>query len=144
MSKPDEPEKKCEWITDSKTGDLVMECFDGYEGARVPKQAFESNSGQPSSKQAFVVDTMKKNIERSLQCKLGDDCCSSGELSETREVDASSLLCYCFGITWQDYFDDPAVKQYVIEQTKNGNCECASQNPSGQCCLKDFPKNWPR
>ena len=51
-----------------------------------------------------------------------------------------SLLCYCFGISFSDAENNPAIKQFVIEKTKNNICACESQNPSGKCCLKDFPK----
>jgi hypothetical protein len=51
-----------------------------------------------------------------------------------------ALLCYCFNVTKQDYLSDASVKDFVIEQTKNGNCACETRNPSGRCCLKDFPR----
>ncbi len=54
--------------------------------------------------------------------------------------DADALLCYCFGISHQHYKDDPSVKQFVIEQTRLSNCACETRNPSGRCCLKDFPR----
>jgi hypothetical protein len=28
----------------------------------------------------------------------------------------------------------------VMAQTKAGLCSCDTSNPSGRCCLKDFPK----
>jgi hypothetical protein len=31
----------------------------------------------------------------------------------------------------------------VIEQTRLHNCACDVRNPSGRCCLKDFPKAEP-
>ena len=51
-----------------------------------------------------------------------------------------SLLCYCYGISWADFKENPSVKDFVIEQTKLGLCSCDTSNPSGKCCLKDFPK----
>ena len=50
------------------------------------------------------------------------------------------LLCYCFGVTLADYLADPGVRDFVLAQTKAGVCACASRNPSGRCCLADFPK----
>ena len=50
-------------------------------------------------------------------------------------------LCYCFDVTAQDtetYRDEP--RAFVIEQTRNGSCDCEIRNPAGRCCLKDFPK----
>jgi hypothetical protein len=50
-------------------------------------------------------------------------------------------LCYCFGITHADLDSSTAeqLRRYVIEQTRAGRCACEVRNPSGQCCLKDFP-----
>lgn len=52
-----------------------------------------------------------------------------------------SLLCYCFGVSRADFRNDPATKDYVIVQTKAGLCSCDTSNPSGRCCLKDFPSS---
>ncbi len=54
--------------------------------------------------------------------------------------DDRALSCYCFGVTHQQA-RDPGIKQFVVEQTKKKNCACDIRNPSGRCCLKDFPKN---
>lgn len=50
-----------------------------------------------------------------------------------------ALICHCFGISMQDASSNPAIKDFVIQQTKQGNCSCETSNPSGRCCLKDFP-----
>jgi hypothetical protein len=39
-----------------------------------------------------------------------------------------------------DYLDNPGTREFVVEQTKLKHCACEVQNPSGKCCLKDFPK----
>lgn len=49
-----------------------------------------------------------------------------------------TLRCYCFGITKAEA-TDKNVKAFVIRQTKAGMCACETANPSGKCCLKDFP-----
>jgi len=49
-------------------------------------------------------------------------------------------ICYCFGVTQRDAENDPAAKVFVIQQTGEGGCACEIRNPSGRCCLKDFPK----
>jgi hypothetical protein len=54
--------------------------------------------------------------------------------------DKDRLLCYCFGVTQGDAEADPAAREFVKQQTKLGVCACDSRNPSGRCCLKDFPK----
>ena len=49
------------------------------------------------------------------------------------------MLCYCFGVSLQDAKNNPAIKAFVMQHTKQGNCACEARNPSGRCCLKDFP-----
>ncbi|MCU7929420.1 MAG: hypothetical protein KZQ90_01380 [Candidatus Thiodiazotropha sp. (ex Codakia rugifera)] len=50
-----------------------------------------------------------------------------------------SLICYCFGISYKKASTKPELKQFVIDKTKNNLCACEVKNPSGQCCLKNFP-----
>ncbi|MCU7940857.1 MAG: hypothetical protein KZQ74_00920 [gamma proteobacterium symbiont of Bathyaustriella thionipta] len=57
-----------------------------------------------------------------------------------KEKKKDSLLCYCFGISFSDAQQNPEIKQFVFEQTKRNVCACETHNPSGRCCLKDFPK----
>ena len=51
-----------------------------------------------------------------------------------------SPVCYCFGVNRQEAATNSAAKAFVIENTKNHTCACEVRNPSGKCCLKDFPK----
>ncbi|MDH5484932.1 MAG: hypothetical protein OEY43_06800 [Gammaproteobacteria bacterium] len=51
-----------------------------------------------------------------------------------------AVICYCFGVSKSDAMNNPVANAFVIEQTKQGVCACATRNPSGRCCLKDFPK----
>ena len=51
-----------------------------------------------------------------------------------------SLLCYCFHVTRANVESHPEIRNFLIEQTRAGNCSCDTANPSGRCCLKDFPK----
>lgn len=57
---------------------------------------------------------------------------------KTRSVDAT--ICYCFGVTKYQALRDENIKAFVTEQTKKSLCSCETSNPSGRCCLKDFPK----
>jgi Zinc binding domain len=57
-----------------------------------------------------------------------------------KEKSQSKLLCYCFGISFEEAAKKSEIKQLVIEKTKNNLCACDTRNPSGRCCLKDFPK----
>jgi hypothetical protein len=58
---------------------------------------------------------------------------------ETREAMANGMICYCYGINDATALSDPSAKAFVIDQTRNKACACESRNPSGRCCLKDFP-----
>jgi len=57
-----------------------------------------------------------------------------------KERDENSEICYCFGISRAMAKNEPQTRDFVIQQTKQGLCACAVRNPSGRCCLKDFPK----
>ena len=59
----------------------------------------------------------------------------------SKEDSGDKLLCYCFGVTEDDFQSNPATKEFVIAQTKAGLCSCDTSNPSGRCWLKDFPKS---
>lgn len=56
-----------------------------------------------------------------------------------KEASGDAPLCYCFGISKRDFANDPATRDFVVAQTKAGRCSCETSNPSGRCCLKDFP-----
>lgn len=51
-----------------------------------------------------------------------------------------SLTCYCFGVNKQEAASNLAAKAFVVKNTRNHTCACEIRNPSGKCCLKDFPK----
>ena len=57
-----------------------------------------------------------------------------------KEESPEALICYCFGVTKALAHNDNELKAYVTQQTKEKNCACDIRNPSGRCCLKDFPK----
>jgi hypothetical protein len=57
-----------------------------------------------------------------------------------KENNADAPVCYCFGVTRADAMADPSIREYVAEQTKMKHCSCDVSNPSGRCCLKDFPR----
>lgn len=52
-----------------------------------------------------------------------------------------ALICYCFGVSQKQARENPQAKAFVVEKTKQGLCACDTRNPSGRCCLKDFPKS---
>ena len=55
-----------------------------------------------------------------------------------KENRADSMICYCFGVT-KAAATNPSIKEFVVKKTKENICECITRNPSGRCCLKDFP-----
>ncbi len=55
---------------------------------------------------------------------------------KSRAEDA--MVCYCFDVCRQGA-QNKDIKAYVVAQTKAGQCACKIRNPSGRCCLKDFP-----
>lgn len=57
-----------------------------------------------------------------------------------KEMSDEGLLCYCYGVTKRDFLEIPGTRDFVLAQTKAGQCSCGTSNPSGRCCLKDFPK----
>ncbi|MCU7844519.1 MAG: hypothetical protein KZQ93_11835 [Candidatus Thiodiazotropha sp. (ex Monitilora ramsayi)] len=57
-----------------------------------------------------------------------------------KENSDQSLICYCYGITRRQAIENPHIKDFVIEETRNRSCACDTRNPSGHCCLKDFPE----
>lgn len=57
-----------------------------------------------------------------------------------KENSPEALICYCFGVTQHDAVNNPEIREFVLQETKDKNCACEIRNPSGKCCLKDFPK----
>lgn len=53
---------------------------------------------------------------------------------------SDALICYCYGITKTEAINDPLTRQFVVREKKSGNCACKARNPSGKCCLGDFPR----
>jgi len=55
------------------------------------------------------------------------------------------ILCYCYDITYGKVLGEikelgySTSRVYVKEKTRAGDCSCKIKNPSGKCCLKDFP-----
>ena len=57
-----------------------------------------------------------------------------------KENSSTSLFCYCFGVSYRYAAENQEIKQFISEKTSSGICACEVRNPSGRCCLKDFPK----
>jgi hypothetical protein len=52
----------------------------------------------------------------------------------------TALVCYCFGVHMNEARADGNIREFVVEKTRERSCACEIRNPSGRCCLKDFPK----
>lgn len=57
-----------------------------------------------------------------------------------KEQKDSALICFCFGVSKAQATSDKKIKEFVANQTRLSLCACDISNPSGRCCLKDFPK----
>ena len=71
-----------------------------------------------------------------------DSVISKSELRTVVGIKAclpDSLTCYCFGVSKLDVQRHPAIRDFIVDKTKSGFCSCDTSNPSGHCCLKDFP-----
>lgn len=51
-----------------------------------------------------------------------------------------AVVCYCFGVTRNEALENPKIRDFVVEKTRDKQCACDIRNPSGRCCLKDFPQ----
>lgn len=117
----------------------------GIEYAEVPARTIAHHLKQPSSWQdrsvryffcddpdcdvVYFGDDDSVILKSQLRTRVG-----------VKEADDDALLCYCFDITKADALDDPAIRDSVVDKTRQGLCSCETSNPSGRCCLKDFPK----
>lgn len=58
-----------------------------------------------------------------------------------KEKSPGALVCYCFGVTEHEAIENPEIRAFVQQKTKEHACACETRNPSGKCCLKDFPES---
>ena len=58
-----------------------------------------------------------------------------------KERHPDALTCYCFGVSSLEAQRHPAIRDFIVSKTKAGVCSCDTSNPSGRCCLRDFPVN---
>ena len=67
-----------------------------------------------------------------------------GEVGQ-KQTSNSRIICYCFDVTAQQVLNEientgeSSSKKFVISQTKAKLCACDIRNPSGTCCLANFP-----
>ncbi len=93
---------------------------------------------QPAVQGYYFCDDPDCNVVYFAQ----DDATITGSSLRTRvgikEKSDSSLVCYCFGVSKKEA-TNKTIKDFVIKRTKEKGCACETRNPSGRCCLKDFP-----
>ena len=58
-----------------------------------------------------------------------------------KEKSGTFPICYCFGVSANQAVTTPETRAFIVQKTKEHVCECEARNPSGKCCLKDFPKS---
>jgi hypothetical protein len=95
---------------------------------------------QPSARRYFYCDDPACDV-----AYFGDDDSTILKSQLRTQIGSKGtsddgLLCYCFGITRHDFKHNPATWDFVVSQTKAGQCSCDTSNPAGRCCLKDFPR----
>ncbi len=83
----------------------------------------------PDCDVAYFGDDNSVVLKSQLRTRIG-----------AKEQTDHDLLCYCFGVSRADFERDPTTREFVIAKTQAGACSCETSNPSGRCCLKDFPK----
>ena len=57
-----------------------------------------------------------------------------------KETEPDRAVCYCFGVSYSAATKNTTIVNFVKDKTKKALCSCETSNPSGRCCLKDFPK----
>jgi hypothetical protein len=86
----------------------------------------------PGCDVVYFGDDRRTLIRSDLRIEVGQ---------KSRDKDKS--ICYCFDVQLSDLESDNVLQKarsFVTEQTRNGACDCVIRNPSGKCCLRDFPK----
>jgi len=62
------------------------------------------------------------------------------------QAQQKNMLCYCFDISQEKFQvalekgEAEAIKDFVLNNTKEALCACEVRNPSGRCCLGSFTK----
>lgn len=63
-----------------------------------------------------------------------------------KEIEDPLPVCYCFGFTRQDIWDEisvtgkSTVADRITAEVEAGRCACEVKNPSGKCCLGDITR----
>lgn len=98
---------------------------------KVPKQQTYYYCDDPDCDVVYFGLDNSTILKHQLRTKVG-----------IKETSDDALICYCFDVSKAHARTDNHAKAFVIAQTKGSTCDCATRNPSGRCCLKDFPKDY--
>jgi len=84
----------------------------------------------PDCDVVYFADDDSVILKSQLRTKVG-----------VKEAGDDALLCYCYGVTRNDALNNPGIRDFIVRETRLGRCACETSNPSGRCCLKDFPRD---
>jgi len=123
--------------------------------ARCPVNGKEYSSVRVKTIFHHLAEPWRKNLKKQSYYYCTDTNCDVVYFGQDDSVISKSALrtkvgikdksperyvCYCFGVSYTAAEDDEMVKEFVTEMTRQSLCSCETSNPSGRCCLKDFPK----
>ncbi len=138
-------------------------CCSEKTASSPPKQAVCPRNGRayPGVKRRTVLHQLRKPWARDLADQgyyfCDDPDCDVVYFGEDQSMllrhdirnhigqksrDTERTICYCFDVDFTDLETAEMkinARQFVIEQTRNASCDCEIRNPSGKCCLADFP-----
>ncbi len=83
----------------------------------------------PDCDVAYFADDDSVILKSQLRTKVG-----------VKEAGDDAMLCYCYGVTRGDALSNPGIRDFIVAETGQRRCACDTSNPSGRCCLKDFPR----
>jgi hypothetical protein len=137
----------CDGNTDLKTADCPL---NGKPCARVSRHTVLHQVRKPWARRLsahdyyFCSDPDCDVVYFSHEITLGRSELRQSVGQKSRED--RRTICYCFDITLRDICSSresdkvDSCREYVIEKTRQSECNCETRNPSGRCCLLEFPR----
>ncbi len=81
----------------------------------------------PDCEQAYIGEERRVHVSQMRDLPAG------------KQTAEEALVCFCFGVSRQ-HAKAPSVREFVVQMTRDKQCDCTIRNPAGRCCLKDFPR----
>lgn len=137
----------CNGNGDSKTADCPL---NGQPCARVSRHTVLHQLRKPWARRLtaheyyFCPDPDCDVVYFSHESTLGRSELRQSVGQKSREDNRT--ICYCFDMSLRDIISDrgsgkgDSCREFVIEHTRRSECDCETRNPSGRCCLLDFPR----